>query len=168
MPTPKNKTITEIESQITHWRGVADHALSIIEHLTQAKDALVNVAKLTSSGSVTMSTKINLPPWAQDYVTSEKKTTYDLIQDSLIEAGRPLLAKEILEYINKSVPDKTDTQLSPQLSTAVQDKKIIKKYKFSNNFYYGLPQWFVNDELKEEYVYKIKSTILSSALRLPR
>lgn len=70
-----------------------------------------------------------------------------------------------MNYLNENgLPEKTDTQLSPQLSNAAQEKKIIKKYKFGNNFYYGLPGWFIKDELKDEYLTKIKATIFSAPI----
>ena len=98
-----------------------------------------------------------------DYVGNTSRMSFkDIIKSILTEAQSPLTANQLREtYNSKANKSVSKGGFSPSLSEAA--KSVITKYIVEGNpidtkYVYGLPEWFENGELKEDYLNKIKRT----------
>lgn len=86
----------------------------------------------------------------------------EIIKSILKEEQSPLTANQLREtYNRKANKSVSKGGFSPSLSEAA--KSVITKYVVEGNpidtkYVYGLPEWFEEEELKEEYLNKIKRT----------
>jgi sugar-specific transcriptional regulator TrmB len=78
----------------------------------------------------------------------------------LKEVGTVMSAKEIVKYIErnheKGFSEKVGTKVHVALNTFC-DNKTLKIYEQKRPFRYGFPEWFENDNLKEEYEVRFKA-----------
>lgn len=86
---------------------------------------------------------------------AKKRTVKDLVLLSLKD-GRPKTKLEILSVVKKSKgASYQGSSLSPQLSSMMKthlQKTNIAGENTSNQFYYGLNDWFVEGKLMDKYV----------------
>lgn len=94
------------------------------------------------------------------YKPRKKKTIKDLVLMSLKD-GKPKTKLEILEYVRKTKgASYSASLLSPQLSSLMKTslkKTHIKSDNTSNQFYYGLNDWFAGDQIMDKYVDILKT-----------
>lgn len=78
----------------------------------------------------------------------------------LKEVGTVMSAKEIVKYIErnyeKGFSEKVGTKVHVALNTFCENK-TLKIYEQKRPFRYGFPEWFENDNLKEEYEVRFKA-----------
>lgn len=145
----------------------------IVKEETLAKEHLELAAKYKSSlrellGDVMLEdVKSNLSEENKrirdDYTSNISKMSFkEILKSILKEKQSPLTANQLREtYNSKAKKSVSKGGFSPSLSEAA--KSVLTKYIVEGNpidtkYVYGLPEWFEEGELKEEYLDKIRRT----------
>ncbi|GAB3911715.1 hypothetical protein [Mucilaginibacter boryungensis] len=142
----------------------SDIKAKIQEHLNKAKELQ---AALDVIMSIFPEEKVEKPaPQPYDFSGFKpvlRNTFKNTILGILRKEDKPLTVRQALSlYQDETHRDIVFPSFSGQFSILNTKEKAIKKIIFPNNpiedrFYYGLPEWFNGNVLKQEYMKKIKA-----------
>ena len=138
---------------VTDFQRRLSESDSIIKSLHEAIQQEINppIIEVSINGKLTpIGNKYN-PEW---------KTT-DKIKYVLLEVGTVMSAREIVKYIinnyeKDSAKEYAGSKVHVALNSFANNKKLII-YEEARPFRYGLPEWFENGKLKQEYVVKLNA-----------
>jgi hypothetical protein len=153
------------------YQGLIKEHREIADKYQEALDDLIKRFKGDKAKPVANpETKATQRPLFDDFVAvpSAKPTFKTNLVNLFLKEKEPMTATIARSLYNEEYGTSYDkVKFSPKLSSAIP--KQIKKYVIDSNpietrNYYGLSQWFKGDDLKPEYIEKIKADRLGSQL----
>lgn len=134
--------ISDIKEKIKNLREQADSLQAALEVLLGKYDTILSYS----------------PPVA----STSTQTFKEIVNALIVKQNKPLKGREIYNLFQQETGRKMEySTFSAQLSTMLKGGFIKKDLSRSGassipKFYYGLPNWFEDNNLKDDYLKKIK------------